>query len=62
MKNLLMAALLLCSTSAVAAPEVGDPAPAFNMPGSDGQVHSLEKYRGKQAVVIAFFPKAFTGG
>lgn len=40
----------------------GDAAPAFGLPGSDGKTHSLADYAGKQAVVIAWFPKAFTGG
>ena len=40
---------------------VGDPAPDFKLPGSDGQVHSLSAYKGK-TVVLAWFPKAFTGG
>lgn len=39
----------------------GDPAPAFALPGSDGQTHSLADYRGR-TVVLAWFPKAFTGG
>jgi peroxiredoxin Q/BCP len=42
--------------------KVGDPAPAFSMMGSDGKVHALKDYAGKQAVVLAWFPKAFTGG
>ena len=41
---------------------VGDPAPAFSLPGSDGSTHSLARYLGKQAVVLAWFPKAFTPG
>ncbi|MBP1605745.1 MAG: bcp 3 [Acidobacteria bacterium] len=41
--------------------KVGDPAPAFSLPGSDGKVHSLADYQGK-VVVLAWFPKAFTGG
>lgn len=41
--------------------EVGDPAPDFDLAGSDGRQHALTDYRG-QYVVIAFFPKAFTGG
>jgi peroxiredoxin Q/BCP len=41
--------------------KVGDPAPAFSLPGSDGKTHSLADYRGK-TVVLAWFPKAFTGG
>ena len=41
--------------------KVGDAAPAFEMPGSDGSTHRLSDYKGK-AVVLAWFPKAFTGG
>jgi peroxiredoxin Q/BCP len=37
-------------------------APAFSLAGSDGKTHSLAQYRGKQGVVLAWFPKAFTGG
>ena len=40
---------------------VGDDAPAFELPGSDGNTHSLAQYAGK-TVVLAWFPKAFTGG
>jgi cytochrome oxidase Cu insertion factor (SCO1/SenC/PrrC family) len=40
---------------------VGDRAPEFKLPGSDGKVHSLSGYKGK-TVVLAWFPKAFTGG
>lgn len=42
--------------------KVGDPAPNFTLPGSDGRTYRLADYRGKQAVVIAWFAKAFTGG
>lgn len=41
--------------------KVGDAAPAFALQGSDGKMHRLADYRG-QAVVLAWFPKAFTGG
>ena len=41
--------------------EAGDMAPAFNLPGSDGKTHSLADYAGR-TVVLAWFPKAFTGG
>tara|TARA_B100000029_G_scaffold502974_1_gene579145 strand:- start:921 stop:1121 length:201 start_codon:yes stop_codon:yes gene_type:complete len=41
--------------------EVGDDAPAFELPGTDGNTHSLAQYKGT-AVVLAWFPKAFTGG
>ncbi len=40
----------------------GDEAPAFSLPGSDGKTYSLKDYKGKQMVVLAWFPKAFTGG
>ena len=46
---------------AAAAPEVGDTAPDWTLPGSDGQTHSLSALRGSW-VVISFFPKAYTGG
>jgi hypothetical protein len=41
--------------------KIGDPAPQFSLPATDGKVYSLETYRGKQAVVLAWFVKAFTG-
>ena len=50
----------LLASSCLAA-DVGDAAPDFRLPGSDGQHHALTDYRGK-FVVVAFFPKAFTGG
>ena len=40
---------------------VGDLAPAFSLPGSDGKTYSLAGLNGK-TVVLAWFPKAFTGG
>lgn len=43
-------------------PKVGDPAPAFSLRGSDGKVYTLADYKGKSAVVLAWFPRAFTGG
>ena len=42
--------------------KVGDPAPDFSLKGTDGKTHRLADYRGKQAVVVAWFPKAFTQG
>jgi peroxiredoxin Q/BCP len=42
--------------------KVGDMAPDFSLPGTDGKTHKLSEYRGKQAVVIAWFPRAFTQG
>ncbi len=42
--------------------KVGDKAPAFEMKGSDGKTYTLDQFKGKSAVVVAWFPKAFTGG
>ena len=42
--------------------KVGDEAPNFSLRGSDGRPHTLAEYKGKKAVVVAWFPKAFTGG
>ena len=42
--------------------KVGDQAPDFTLPGTDGKTYTLSKdLRGKW-VVLAWFPKAFTGG
>lgn len=43
-------------------PGAGDQAPGFSMTGSDGKTYTLADFKGKEAVVIAWFPKAFTGG
>jgi peroxiredoxin Q/BCP len=40
---------------------VGDKAPDFSLPGTDGQTHSLSAMKGK-TVVLAWFPAAFTSG
>ena len=60
------AALSLVTTSAMAQTPavelaVGDMAPAFSAPGSDGKTHTLAQSKGR-AVVLAWFPKAFTAG
>src|SRR5438105_15218400 len=40
----------------------GDVAPDFSLPASDGITYRLSDFRGRKAVVMAWFPKAFTGG
>lgn len=50
------------SASAHAELKVGDDAPDFEMKGSDGKIYRLADLKGKKAVVIAWYPKAFTGG
>jgi len=66
MKTLcLVAALglaLSCAAARAAELKAGDAAPEFSLAGSDGKTHKLSDYKGKQAVVLAWFPKAFTGG
>ena len=60
---LLALALPAAADAAPAArPQAGDPAPAFSLPASNGKTVSLADYAGKREVVLAFFPKAFTGG
>ena len=41
--------------------KVGDKAPDFTLPGTDGKTHKLSDYKGK-TVVLAWYPAAFTGG
>jgi peroxiredoxin Q/BCP len=42
--------------------KAGDPAPDFELTGSDGKTYNLSSFKDKQAVIIAWYPKAFTGG
>lgn len=60
---LVLAAIMAVMGGGAYAQELGpgDAAPAFELPGSDGNTHSLADYEGK-TVVLAWFPKAFTGG
>jgi peroxiredoxin Q/BCP len=54
--------LLSCAMARGGELKPGDPAPNFSLPGSDGRTYRLSDFKGKQAVVLAWFPKAFTGG
>jgi peroxiredoxin Q/BCP len=66
MKTLVFAAV--CALGLSAAPvraqelKVGDMAPDFKLQATDGKTYTLSSFRGKQAVVLAWFPKAFTQG
>ena len=40
----------------------GDKAPPFSLQGSDGKTYTLDDFKGKQVVVLAWYPKAFTPG
>lgn len=59
------AAVLLAAGFAGAAwagPDVGDRAPDFELAASDGKTYRLADFVGRQAVVLAWFPKAYTSG
>jgi len=66
MKALVFA--MLCVAGVAAAPatagelKVGDQAPDFTLKATDGKTYKLSDFKGKQAVVLAWFPKAFTQG
>ena len=65
-KTLVFAVTVLLLTGAAVAQhaelQVGDMAPDFTLQASDGHTYSLADFRGEQAVVIAWYPKAFTRG
>ena len=42
--------------------EVGQLAPDFIASDQDGKIHQLSSFKGKKNVVLAFYPKDFTGG
>jgi thioredoxin-dependent peroxiredoxin len=42
--------------------KVGDKAPDFTLPSTDGGTVHLASLIGKSTIVLAFFPAAFTGG
>jgi peroxiredoxin Q/BCP len=61
----LVACGLLASPAAAQTPgelKVGDPAPDFTLPGTDGKTYTLSKDLKGRWVVLAWFPKAFTAG
>jgi peroxiredoxin Q/BCP len=68
MRSAMVVAAMLMMTAAggaqTPAPElkVGDQAPDFSLQASDGKIYKLSDFKGKQAVVLAWFPKAFTQG
>ncbi len=59
-----MIALLLASQSFAEETtlEAGDPAPDFHLVDAQGKEYNLEQFRGKQGVILAWFPRAFTPG
>ncbi|MCS1410648.1 MAG: putative peroxiredoxin bcp [Verrucomicrobia subdivision 3 bacterium] len=66
-KTIIRMAALLIGLAGFASPthaelKAGDKVPDFSLPGSDGKTYKLSDFAGKQAIVIAWYPKAFTGG
>jgi peroxiredoxin Q/BCP len=66
MKALVFAMAVMAGLAAVPAMaadlKVGDAAPDFTLQATDGKTYKLSDFKGKQAVVLAWFPKAFTQG
>jgi peroxiredoxin Q/BCP len=64
MKHVLLLGVLFISTVTVLAgmPKVGDTAPPFTGTDQNGKNVSLADFAGKQAVLLYFYPKDFTGG
>ncbi len=60
--GLALALAFAAPTRAADALKAGDTAPEFSMKGSDGKTYTLSDFKGKKAVVVAWYPKAFTGG
>ena len=56
-----LAAALIMNASAEPL-KVGDKAPDFTLKGTDGKTYKLSDFKGKQPVVVAWYPKALTGG
>lgn len=48
--------------AAAAGLKVGDMAPDFTLPATDGKTYRLSSFRNREAVVLAWFPKAYTSG
>jgi thioredoxin-dependent peroxiredoxin len=59
--GVLIAIGMLGSPAAAQDLKVGDQAPDFTLPGTDGKMYTMSQLKGHW-VVLAWFPKAFTGG
>jgi peroxiredoxin Q/BCP len=54
--------LALAGPARAADLKVGDAAPDFSLQASDGKTYKLSDFKGKQAIVLAWFPAAYTRG
>ena len=68
MKNRCLIAGLLIGTFCLgtsmthAETAIGEQVPDFELVGSDGKTYTAKQFKGKKSFVIAWYPKAFTGG
>jgi len=63
MQRLLAFLILLPAVAVCGSPlKPGDAAPDFSLPASTGKTVTLSEFQGRTSVVLAFYPKAFTGG
>jgi peroxiredoxin Q/BCP len=61
-KNLTMLVISLLVSNSSLSLEIGDQAPDFELQATDGNTYTLSQYHDKEAVVIAWYPRAFTSG
>jgi peroxiredoxin Q/BCP len=54
--------MLVTGLFSSAIPQVGDTAPDFTVTDTDGKQLTLSQLVKQGPVILAFFPKAFTGG
>lgn len=66
MRKLIVVATMMLLAGAAGAQDaqlqVGDMAPDFTLQASDGKTYTLADFRGEQAIVVAWYPRAFTRG
>ena len=60
--KMMMSLMVALGMSGDAPLKVGDAAPDFKLPATNGETLTLAQFKGEKSVVLAFFPKAFTGG
>jgi peroxiredoxin Q/BCP len=62
-RSLLLVCLVALAPATLAQDlQVGDPAPGFSLPASDGETYSLADFKGRQGIILAWFPMAYTSG
>ena len=62
LKNLTMLVVSVLVSNSALTLEIGDRAPDFELQATDGNTYTLSQYHDKEAVVIAWYPRAFTSG